>query len=91
MTDEELRDLQERVSVIREMVGRSGWIYAMDRVAHQINIFQNQIILGKAKDHQQYKEWVAYTDGLSFILQLPDKVQSELDRELARREEEGES
>lgn len=89
MTDDEFRGLQERVTVISDMEASPGWTYAMDRVVHQINIYQNQIIQGKAKSHEEYKEWIAYTDGLSFILQLPKRVRAELDGELERREQEG--
>ena len=90
MNDDELRNLQERVQIISDLASSVGWAYAMDRVVSQVAIYQNRLILGKAKDYEEYIKWVAYTDGLSFVLDLPKKVQEELERELARRDEETE-
>jgi len=88
MTDEELRELEERVQAIKDLITTNGWVYATDRVRAQIFVKQRQLLLGKAKDFEEYREWVSYTDGLSFLLNLPDAVQAELDFELERREEE---
>jgi hypothetical protein len=87
VTDEELRELQERVVAIQDLAAHPGWTYALDRIIHQISIYQNRLIMGKATDHTEYREWVAYTDGLSFVLKLREHTQEELDRELSAREE----
>lgn len=91
MNEEELRGLQERVLAIQQMAEGNGWYYACDRMKAQIFNHQKRILQGLAKDYETYREWVAYTDGLSFALNLPDTVQEELEREMQARLEESEN
>jgi hypothetical protein len=81
----EFRDLQERVAMIKEMSSHIGWQMLVDRANATMYQKQKWIILGKAKDWDEYKHAVAWMDGVSFVLGLPAAVEKEMIFELDQR------
>lgn len=82
MLDEDLRDLQERVALIKEMTAHPGWALLCDRARHTLLIKQTFIIQGKCKDHEAYVKDVAFTDGIEFLMKLPERLDLELEMAL---------
>ena len=86
MNDDELRDLQERVSLIAEMAASPGWTMLVDRAHASIRVAQQRVLRGLL-EHDEYLKQCANMEGMFFILDLPAKVQAELDQELGLRAE----
>jgi hypothetical protein len=86
MTDEELRDLQERCQLISEMAASPGWTLLRDRAAHTIGTSQQRILNGRL-DHNEYIREAGWQAGAFFILDLPGQIVTELENELAFRRE----
>lgn len=87
MNDEEFRGLQERVALIRQMAEMPGWEMAVDRAIVGIEYRQNQLLGGSATSFEQYKELVAWINGVNFFMSIPKAVEKELEVELQNREE----
>lgn len=85
MDETEFRDLQERVALIKDMASHPGWQLLVDRANATMYQKQKWIILGKAKDWDEYQRTVAWMDGLSFVLNLPAAVEQEMSYELGER------
>jgi hypothetical protein len=86
MTDDELRDLQERVSVIVDMTESAGWLLLTD-AAHAVLLHkQARIIQGKCATQEDYRADCAFGDGIQYLLGLPLRLQAQLDQELAERQ-----
>lgn len=88
MTDEELRDLQERSQLVADLTQHGGWQLLVDRANLGLWAKQNLVIGGGAKDYEQYKTAIAWMEGAQFVLAVPMLVEQELELELAAREEE---
>lgn len=78
MTEAELRDLQERVSLVNEMAQTPGWQMLLDRARHTMVLMQTRMIQGRYKDWDEYRNDVAYTDGVEFMMTLPKRLNDEL-------------
>jgi len=87
VTDDELRDLQERVALIEEMAAQHGWTLLVDRAHATLAAYQQRLLGGAIKDYSDYEKTVAFIDGAFFVLHLPSTVRSELDDEMTYREE----
>ena len=91
MTDEELRELQERVQQILDMTETRGWILLQDAAIGTLQGRQNRIVQGRCENMEDYKAEVSFTNGMRYILNLPATLQSRLEQELQiKRESEGE-
>jgi hypothetical protein len=90
MTPEELRDLQERVALVTDMVGDPGWVMLVDRARHTMGTRQVRIVQGKCQDHEEYARECAFVDGMRYVLELPERLELELAQALALIEEERE-
>jgi hypothetical protein len=88
VNDDELRGLQERVELIKDMSSHPGWNIAVDRAQAQMYMIQKRMIRGDMKTFEEYKEQVSWMSGCQFFMNIPMMVQEELDRELASRAEE---
>lgn len=78
MTDEELRDLKERSATIRELSEHPGWELLKDRARARMFMDQTFLIRGRADDFTAYVKLCAWLDGVSYVLELPDIVEQEL-------------
>ena len=87
MNDDELRGLQERVQLIKELSEHPGWSIAIDRARAQMYIKQKSLIRGDMKSFDEYKETVSWMSGLQFFINIPEMVQQELATELDNRGE----
>ncbi len=86
MNEKELRDLGERVELINAMSAMPGWQMLLDRARVTMLIRQTKIIQGRCKDHEDYIKECSFTDGMEFIMTLPQRTQAELDTALAEAE-----
>lgn len=82
MDEQELRDLQERVALVKEMAAHPGWRMLQDRALHTLLIKQTYIIQGKCKSYEEYLKEVAFTDGVEYLMKLPDRLDLELEMAL---------
>ena len=87
MNDEELRDLQERVALIVDMTQSQGWSLFQDAAQHTLEGRQNRVVQGRCDNWEEYKAEVAFTDGMRYVLNLPDTLQARLDQEMQLRRE----
>lgn len=87
MTDEELRDLQERVQTISDMTASTGWAMLQDAAKAVLVSKQTRIIQGKCDNYEEYKTDCAFGDGVLYLINLPDRLQMRLDQELELRSE----
>jgi hypothetical protein len=90
MTPDELRDLKERSSLIQELTKHPGWEIYCDRAKATMLQKQRRLVQGLCSSYEDYKQECAFTDGLEFMLRLPERVNAELqqalDQEQAARE-----
>ncbi len=86
MDEKDLRDLGERVELINAMVSQPGWQMLLDRARVTMLYRQTKIIQGRCKDYDDYVKECSFTDGMEFIMTLPQRTQSELDTALAEAE-----
>lgn len=87
MTEEELGDLRERTALIEDMASRPGWEMLRDRALVALYQRQQRLISGRIGSYEDYLKEVAWMDGVSFVLGLPEQARGELDLELMNRHE----
>lgn len=87
MDDAELRDLQERVQLVRDLIEQPGWPLLIDRANVALWSRQNLLVGGGAKDYEQYKTTVSWMQGAQYVISIPNMIQQEIDSELERRDE----
>jgi hypothetical protein len=87
VTDDELRDLKERVQLIEEMVATPGWALLQDFAADTLDKRQQAILHGSPGDYTDYQRQIAFLDGAGFVLSLPHKAREGLEEELGYRAE----
>lgn len=86
MTEQELRDLQERSQLVGDLTNHPGWPLLVDRA--NLSIFQRQhLLLNGAKDWEQYREEIMWIRGASYVLKIPALVAEELKTELDYQDE----
>ena len=79
MTEEEFRDLQERVHLIEEMAETPGWGMLLDRARATLLARQTRIVQGKCEDYENYIKETSFGDGIEYVMRLPFKVREELE------------
>jgi hypothetical protein len=87
VNDEELRDLQERVSIIQSMTETGGWALFVDAAYAVLEQKASRITQGKCENHEDYRAECAFSDGVKYLIGLPGRLQKSLDLELVEREE----
>lgn len=87
MDDGDFRDLQERTQLVAEMAQHPGWSMLVDRARVTLFNRQQRLILGRAKDYEEYIKETAWMEGLSFLMDLPLAIQLEMEAELETRRE----
>ena|SRR5215831_5762507 len=90
MDDDELREMQERVTLIVDMTQTQGWNLLQDAAVSTLGGRQARIVQGHCESMEDYKAEVAFVDGMRYILNLPHTLQQRLDQEMELRREEEE-
>jgi len=86
MTDEELRDLQERNQLVSDLTSHPGWPFFVDFAHTTMKVSQQRIMSGM-KDHMEYIKESGWLAGAFFILDIPEQLRQMLDHELESRAE----
>lgn len=89
MTDEDLRDMQERVTQIRELQQHPSWAIYEDFLRHKLSISQRRVVNGLIEDMGVYKHETGIVKGLMTALTAGDEVERLVESELERRAEQG--
>jgi hypothetical protein len=87
MNDDELRDLQERVSVLSAMAEGQGWALLLDAAAASVESRQLHILRGKCESFEEYKSECAFAHGMQYLMGVPGRMQETLEFELGLRRE----
>jgi hypothetical protein len=85
VTDDELRVLQEQVTLIQTMSESQGWWLLVQEARGMLVAKQMKIIQGKCKTYEEYKMDCSFGDGIEYLLKLPTYWQNQLDQELSER------
>ena len=85
MNDDELRELQERVDVMTTMTETQGWTMLVDAAIAAIEGRRLHVLRGNCASFEEYKADCSFTQGMDFLLALPQRMQASLDLELGER------
>lgn len=69
------------------MTGTTGWELLKDRAAETIGKRQERILGGTLTDMNDYKHLAGFVEGATFVLELPERMQRELDEARIRNAE----
>lgn len=83
LSEDEARELAERVQAIETMIESSGWVYFVDRANHDISDWQSRVLSGRM-DQNEYLSMTGRIAGAMFILNLYDRVKAEYEAMLDR-------
>lgn len=78
MTEEELRDLQERVALVKELTSHPGWELLLDASRHALLKVQVRVIQGKCETYEEYVKECSFGDGVEYMMGLPARLESQL-------------
>ena len=87
-TDEEVRELVERVYQIRELQKTEGWALLRDYVGAQIQAKNRHLLNGHAKSLEDYRAEAGWIQGAMFVLEAADRLDQHLTDTRARVAEE---
>jgi hypothetical protein len=83
----ELRDLVERNAQVQEMALHPGWELLCDYVRAQMGAKQRSLLLGNADSLEEYREQVGWLQGVSAVLNAPQTLAEQVDREQRKERE----
>jgi hypothetical protein len=82
---DELRDLIERNHQVQELTRHPGWPLFCDYLRAQLEAKQRYLILGNAKDIEDYRKIASWVAGVTDALNAPQMLSEQVER--ARRAE----
>lgn len=86
MNEEQYRELQERVHVLRELANTSGWLYLTDLANDRLLSHRGRLRRGLLETLEEYKYIAGFVQGAEFILGLPEgaeKLLQEAEQQIA--------
>jgi hypothetical protein len=87
VTEDEIRDLGERVQQIAELTETIGWALFFDRAKVEITQHQNRILGGRLEEADYHRE-AGWVQGALAIIGLPQQTITEFQRARTRYDEE---
>lgn len=87
MTDEELREMQERVTQIRELKQHQSWTIFEDWLRYRLSHHQRRVLGGRIGEMLDYREEVGTIKGLTTAIMAADEIEEIVNRELEARRE----
>ena len=87
MTDEELREMQERVVQIRELQQHRSWPIYEDWLRHRLQQHQKRILAGNIEDIPTYRHQAGIVAGLTTAIVAANEIEEIVNRELEFRAE----
>jgi len=87
VTEDELRDLQERALQIRELVRQPGWAILTDYVVAQIDAKNRRILAGRLHP-DDYRVEAGWVQGATFVLGASDQLDRQVEQARRRLAEE---
>lgn len=72
---------------VQEMTKHPGWTYLIDRAAVNISAKQRSVLNGSAKSVEEYKALTGWLDGATFIVNLPERMNQDLEQTRSARAE----
>lgn len=87
MTDEELREMQERVVQIGELQTHQSWPIYEDWLRHKLQIATKRVLKGDIKSLDDYREEVGFVKGLTIAIKALDDVTELVSNEIKRKRE----
>lgn len=79
MTDNELRELQERAHQIRQLHQQPGWAMLADYAQAVKEAKLRELVHGQGRTLEQHREAAGFVQGVQFVLAAAD----ELDKRIA--------
>ena len=73
------------------MTHNKGWELLKDRASHEIGAQQKRILNGHVTDLAEYKNLAGWVAGATFVLTLPERMQTECDSARVRNAEGGDA
>lgn len=87
MSEDEFLDLVRMTHEVQEMTKHPGWTYLVDRAAVNISAKQRSVLNGSAKTVEEYKALTGWLDGATFFVNLPNKMEQDLEEQRLERAE----
>jgi len=85
VTDEELREMQERVVMIRELKEHRSWPVFEDYLRYKLGLHQRRVMNGSIADITDYKHETGIVRGLTMAITAEAEVERLVEAELERR------
>jgi hypothetical protein len=82
MSEDELRDLRERVQLVDQLAENPGWPMLWDRALVTIAAKQTRVVQGKCVDHEDYVRECGFLEGVEFVRKLPERLRLELEMQV---------
>lgn len=79
MTENELREIQERAHLIRDLTRDHRWAILHDYVSDMVNKKNRSLLNGNAKSIEDYRAEAGWISGALFVLQAADHLDRQLE------------
>lgn len=86
MAADELRELIERNAQVQEMTQHPGWALLGDYMRAQLEARQRYLLVGSAKDIEDYRKMTGWLQGVSDTLSAPATLGEQVQRAQAEHD-----
>ena len=78
MTEDELRDLQERTHQIQQLAKYPEWQMLYDYVSAMVQAKNRSLLNGNARTLEEYRADAGWISGAMFVLQAPERIEEQM-------------